>query len=288
MSYRVHTYLDTYTIYELIESSTASKVSICPERGGIMLSYEANGHEFLYLDKETFYPPTANIRGGNPILFPICGQLPDERYEWEGTTYRMKNHGFARMMPWEVVSTNDDGQASLTLKLGSTPETKEAYPFDFELTFTYILKDGALTIKQEYRNLSERDMPMYAGFHPYFAADDKNLAYDTDAPSYLDCSVNEQRPFAGRLDLTDQDQSFVLIGANKPEIAIEPSAGHRIRMTYGEEFGYVYLWSVPGKPFVCVEPWMAKTDEFNRKAELTLIRPNESLHTELTFHGSSK
>jgi len=284
MSYSVNTYTDTYTVYELIEASTSSKVRICPERGGIVIGYEAYGNEYFYLDKETFEHPTTNIRGGNPILFPICGQLPNEQYKWEGTAYKMKNHGFARTMPWEVVAVSEEGQASLTLKLKSTPETRKSYPFDFELTFTYILKEASLCIEQEYRNLTERDMPMYPGFHPYFAVENKNLAYATDALLYLDCNDQTEKAFTGRIDLTDAEQSFVLIGAKQREIAIEPYPGHQIRMTYGNEFGYVYLWSVPGKPFVCVEPWMAQSNEFNRKAELTRVRPNESLKTELTFH----
>lgn len=288
MNYRVQTYSDTFTIYELIEPSTSSRVRICPERGGIVIGYEAYGHEYMYLDKETFYNPSANIRGGNPILFPICGQLPNERYEWEGSVYRMQNHGFARNMPWEVAGINEEGQASLTIKLGSTPETLEAYPFAFELTFSYILKDASLRIEQQYRNLSDRNMPMYAGFHPYFAADDKNLAYETDAERYVDYGDQTEKPFTGRLDLTDAAQSFVLIGAKRHEIALDPSAGRRIQMSYGPEFPYVYLWSVPGKPFVCVEPWMARANAFNRQEQVKLVRPNESLYTMLILSGSNK
>ena len=42
-------------------------------------------------------------------------------------------------------------------------------------------------------------------------------------------------------------------------------------MEYSEEFKYVYLWTEKGQDFICVEPWMAMTDELNRKEELYLL-----------------
>nr|WP_106784375.1 hypothetical protein [Lysinibacillus timonensis] len=34
---------------------------------------------------------------------------------------------------------------------------------------TYILENGKLTISQKYKNIGEKPMPFYAGFHLYFA-----------------------------------------------------------------------------------------------------------------------
>ena len=76
-----------------------------PERGGIIIGYGVEGTELLYLNNETFQDEEANVRGGIPILFPISGQLENGEYEWEGISYTMKNHGFARNMPWEVIET---------------------------------------------------------------------------------------------------------------------------------------------------------------------------------------
>ncbi|WP_199620434.1 aldose epimerase family protein [Paenibacillus alkalitolerans] len=281
-NYSVTTYTDNYMIYELAEEHTSSRVCICPERGGIVTSHIAGGKELLYMDKQTFYDPQANIRGGIPVLFPICGQLADGSYEWQGRKYSMKNHGVARISPWEAIGTKQHGEASVTLKLGSDEASREQFPFDFELVFTYTLKNSALHILQEYRNLSDTDMPMYAGFHPYFAADSKNISYETDARLYYDYNDNEQKPFTGSLDLSEMVESAALLGAENREISFRPSSDRVIRMKYSEHFKYVVLWSVPGKPFVCVEPWMALTSELNRKQELVLVKPNETLRAELS------
>src|SRR5690606_18562905 len=148
---------------------------------------------------------SAIIRGGNPILFPISGQLVNGEYEWNGRTFRMNNHGVARDMAWQVIDHVEGGQAesvdgggaSVTLRVSSTPETLRSFPYEFELMFTYTLQEGILTIQQEYRNHSAADMPMYAGFHPYFQCDSLKIEYETEAESMVDNRDGQARPFTG-------------------------------------------------------------------------------------------
>lgn len=279
--YGITTFQDHYEILELIDHDTDSRVRICPERGGIAIGCQLNGRELLYLDKSTFYDPEANIRGGIPVLFPICGQLRGGEYEWEGVTYRMKNHGVARVHPWEVEATGTDGSAWATLTLRSTPETLLSYPFEFELRFTYRLKAGVLSIEQQYRNLSDRTMPMVAGFHPYFAAEGKNLRYDTDATRYLDYNDGVVKIFEGMMDLNGMKESAALTGAAKPEIAFPLSTDANVRLTYSESFRYVVLWSVKDKPFVCVEPWTALNEALNDNEGVLGIEPGTAFVADL-------
>ncbi|WP_336790555.1 aldose epimerase family protein [Paenibacillus sp. MMO-177] len=282
--FQVNSYTDTFKIYELIEESTSSRIRVCPERGGIVIGCQLNGLEVFYLDKATFEHPTANIRGGNPILFPICGQLENKTYTWNGKSYEMANHGVARTSAWEVAGTNTDGEASITIVLRSNEETKQSYPFDFEVSFTYALLNGELHIRQQYRNLTEGEaMPFYAGFHPYFNADSKKLPYETDATTYLDYNDMVEKPYTGELDLDGMVESVTLLGAKKREIAFPVSGGARVRMTYDDIFKYVQVWSVQDKPFVCVEPWMAMTGELNRQEELVMLESGETLNANLTI-----
>ncbi|MBW8349757.1 aldose epimerase [Bacillus sp. IITD106] len=275
---------EQYTIYHLKDTETNSWLKVAPERGGIIAAFGVQGVETLFLNKKTFYDEEANVRGGIPILFPISGQLHNGEYEWEGTVYKMKNHGFARNLPWEVIDTNTEGQASITIRLTSNEETKSAYPFEFEVIFTYILKDNQLQILQEYVNKSETAMPIYAGFHPYFKTANKNLDYETDAKTYRDDNDDEVKSVADGLDLTGKKESFVLLDAEKKEIAFTlPEIDKKVTMEYGEVFKYVYLWTEQDQDFMCVEPWMAQTDEMNRKEELFSIEKGESLKTHLTI-----
>ncbi|MBJ6360996.1 aldose epimerase [Paenibacillus sp. GCM10012307] len=276
-NYAVHKLDHTFTIYQLTEADTDSSVSICPDRGAIATQLRLRGKELFYLDKATFMDPVSNIRGGNPILFPISGQLTDGQYEWEGHTYSMKNHGVARTNHWEVVSFGTDGAASLTVRLHSDASTLASYPFEFELEFTYILQGGKLRLEQQYRNLSGKPMPVYAGFHPYFATANKELVYETDATVYLDYNDGEIKQIDHAIDLSGKVESLTLLDARKPQISFSLAEDTRIKLSYSDVFKYVVLWSVEGKPFVCVEPWMAKTHELNRKEELPFIEAGSTL-----------
>ena len=50
-------------------------IKFCPERGGVITNWVSDGNEILYFDEKRFMDKTKSIRGGIPILFPICGNL---------------------------------------------------------------------------------------------------------------------------------------------------------------------------------------------------------------------
>ncbi|MBW7476040.1 aldose epimerase [Paenibacillus oenotherae] len=281
--YEVAKYESAYTFYTLKEERTNSSVTICPQRGGIATSCLLNGVELFYMEEDTLLDPAANIRGGNPVLFPISGQLENGRYEWESKSYTMRNHGVARNRPWEVVSTSEKDEAAVTLRLRSDDSTRLEYPFDFELLFTYALKDGVLHIRQLYRNLSNRSMPLYAGFHPYFRTNSKQLVYATDATRYLDYNDHTVKAIDGPLSIEGLKESVALLDAQQPTIAFPAPDSGTIWMKYSDLFKYVVLWQVDGKPFVCVEPWMALNAELNRKDELPMIGAEETLEASLSI-----
>lgn len=77
-------------------SNGESFAIIVPERGGIVTEFKVGDKRILYLDEETLEDLEKNVRGGIPILFPQAGSLS------ETSKYPLKQHGFARNMPWEV------------------------------------------------------------------------------------------------------------------------------------------------------------------------------------------
>ena len=137
----------------------------------------------------------------------------------------MRNHGVARTEAWEIVDTTDEQEASVTLRLRSNERTMEQFPFRFELLFTYTLRNGELIISQKYTNLSESPMPMYPGFHPYFASDFKEIAYKTDATRYLDYNDMEEKAYTGSLDLEGMKESAALLN---PRELKSPSSWDRV------------------------------------------------------------
>jgi galactose mutarotase-like enzyme len=278
--------LGNYQIVELADSASNSWIKVAPERGGIVISLGLMGEELLFLNEETFLNEEANVRGGIPILFPICGQLQNGEYELDGQVYRMKNHGVARNHPWRVVNTSTEGQLSITIALDSNEETRESYPFDFQLVFTYVLEKNRLSIQQEYINKSTTQMPMYAGFHPYFETSVKKFNFETDAQSYQDYNDMKIKKYDGVVDLTHKKESFTLLESKVSKVAFDlPEKQRRVSIDYDSIFRYVVLWSEEGQNFICVEPWMAKTNELNENNEVVYVQPGESLKTVMSITG---
>src|SRR5580658_1288833 len=87
----------------LEDEATGSVVSLAPTRGGMATRFSVGGAPILFLDEGTLADPTKSVRGGIPVLFPIAGKLADDRYEVDGRAFSMKQHGFARNLPWTVV-----------------------------------------------------------------------------------------------------------------------------------------------------------------------------------------
>ena len=274
-----------YKMYELIDRERGSYVKIVPERGGIIKGFGMDGQEILYLDEDTFYDSSKNVRGGIPILFPICGPLENKKYENNGVMYNMANHGLARIYPWKVVQIDIKDKACIKIEFNSSAITRKSYPFDFKVVYTYTLKGNMLTLDQEYINNSEVAMPMYAGFHPYFKISDKSkLNYEIDASKYLDFEDQLVKSYKGRLDMTNEQESKIFLDAKNHQVAFYDECFKRkISMQYSREFKYVVLWSVIDKDFICVEPWMAKPDAMNTQEDLYYIKPHDRYKAYLTI-----
>lgn len=83
---------------------------------------KATDTEYLWNADAKFWKRTA------PVLFPFVGSLKNKEYHYEGKTYSMGQHGFARDMEF-AVDVQMATEAWFSLR--SNEETKEKYPFEF-------------------------------------------------------------------------------------------------------------------------------------------------------------
>jgi len=276
-----------YKTYILSNFETATQVEVVPERGGIITSWCSNGKDILYLDQERFKSPELSVRGGIPILFPLCGNLPDDQYSVDGKTYKIKQHGFARELPWTVSDQNTDdlAGASLTILLSSNEETKRVYPFDFNLTFTYTLQGNTLQISQEFQNNSAVAMPFSAGFHPYFLCGDKNqLEVAIPSSKYQDNKTKETHTFSGNFDFNQDEIDFAFGNLqNNRTSVVDKDRRLKVTIDYDNSTSWIVFWTVKGKDFYCLEPWTATRNAFNTEKNLTILQPGHTHKINLGF-----
>lgn len=265
-------------------SNQDTQVQIAPERGAIVTSLKVHGHELLFLNQATFDDPLANVRGGIPVLFPICGPLAGPDYEWQGQRYAMKQHGFARNLAWPVLEHSGD---KLVLELVDTPETLAQYPFPFAYRLTFRALVDGLAIDQTVENRGAQAMPFQLGFHPYFLAPDKPaLRWRLPVSRYQDHKSEAGGPFQGFDFGADEiDWAFPEPGARRASFA-DPGRGLEVSLSYEEPYRTLVFWTLKDQPFVCLEPWTSGRLAFP-EGPVERLAPGERLETGVTVTASA-
>ncbi|MBI4852316.1 MAG: aldose epimerase [Acidobacteria bacterium] len=278
---------DHFQIHTL-KDDKGNLLEIVPERGAIISRFEIAGQEIFYLDRETLNDSSKNVRGGNPVLFPICGPLKGGNCEINGNTYSMKQHGFARNLAWEVVAAQvEEHQASISLELKTSDITLAQYPFEFLVRLTYKITSNALIIEQRYQNLSKEKMPFYAGFHPYFTASEKSaVQLYVQADEYDNFLTGKNESVKKVINF---DEAPEVNGAfhNVKESRVKFSnfgLGKAIEITFEPPYRHVVIWGLKDKPFICVEPWMGLNNSLNTGESVVYLDAGSSLETLVAFN----
>jgi galactose mutarotase-like enzyme len=279
---------EDYLTYILKDLESHSRLEIVPKKGGIVTNWIIQGQKILYLDQERFKNPQLSVRGGIPILFPICGNLPDNIFYYQDKQYILKQHGFARDLPWEVISQSTDTSANLVLSLKSNTETLKVYPFEFELKFTYKLKGNKLIIEQSYENKSSEKMPFSSGFHPYFYCGDKSkLKLEIPAVEYCTKSGNKTYPFNGKLDYSVEEIDIAFTKINKNQASfIDGKRNLKVNISYSDLFSTLVFWTLKDKDFICLEPWSSPRNSINTGEQLNYLSPQEIYEAKIIIEVS--
>ncbi|NJN91228.1 MAG: aldose epimerase [Leptolyngbyaceae cyanobacterium SL_5_14] len=270
-----------YKTYILSDQTAQSRLEVVPERGGIITSWQVRGREMLYLDTERFANPELTVRGGIPILFPICGNLPDNTYTYQGQSYTLKQHGFARDLPWDVTDRVTQNMVSITLVLNSNDQTRAVYPFDFQLIFTYRLQGNSLEIHQRYVNHSVEAMPFSTGLHPYFQVSNKTqLQFEIPSSQFQNQRDKSVQSFSGQFDfeLDEIDASFRDLSSQSAAVT-DLEQQTRLKLDYEPHYSMLVFWTVKGKDFYCLEPWSAPRNALNTGDRLIHLASGETLET---------
>ena len=227
----------------------------------------------------------------SPVLFPNVGKTYKNRVLINGTQYPTSQHGFARDNVFTCIEAANE-KASFMFR--SSEETKEVYPFDFELHINYKLNKKELTVEWQVKNCGDETMYFTIGGHPAFRfakPEETKADYVLKVPGkekleyvLIDISCGcanvdevhtlqlseETYPLSDELFAKDAlvvdngqiEEAWLCHKDGTPYVGVR-SAGFP---NYG-------IWSVEGAPFVCLEPWMGRCDNVGFNAELS-EKPN--------------
>ena len=229
----------------------------------------------------------------NPILFPYTGPLKDGHYEYNGKTYELGQHGFARRAVFEFDDIQED---RVTLSLTYNEETMKVYPFRFRITVNYRLEGYKIINSYTISNLDECDLPFSLGFHPAFncplTEEGKYEDYRIEFEVHEDLHHKEK-------DLTEGDSFDLehnLVSGSffyddhqlKSRWSQLTDGKHTIRVG-NEGFATLGFWrKTDTTPFMCIEPWFPDSDlkkkAFFRDDKLNdLLPPGEEFKCQYYF-----
>ena len=246
------------------------KLSVTIDAHGAELSSiydKENDRELIWQADPAFWNRHA------PVLFPNVGKYYG---------------GFARDTEFEQIAAGED---FVTYRLCADEESKKKYPFDFVLEITHRLENNRLSVEWNVKNVDDKEMYFTIGGHPAFNV---NILPDTDFEDYslvfkegietlsyilIDAENGTaltdkthkleltNSKYALKKDMFDKDALIfdngqiewvgLALPNGKPYIALE-----------SKNFPNFGIWSKPGAPYVCLEPWCGRCDNKGFQGEV--------------------
>jgi len=222
----------------------------------------------------------------SPVLFPVIGALKDNTYLYEGRSYHLNRHGFAREMNFLPVGQLAD---ELVLLLKHTSDTLKVYPFEFDLKLKYRLDGKTLKVTYEVSNTGSKRMWFSVGGHPAFKL--PLFKGDAYAEYYLEFEETETAgkwpieaggllagapvPFLNNTRVLRLNKGLfakdavVLKELKSRKLALRSDRTQKGFDFNWEGFPYLGIWATPGADFVCIEPWCGVADTTGPVQDIT-------------------
>jgi galactose mutarotase-like enzyme len=258
-------------------STVAARFAV---RGAELVSLEWRGAQRLWQRDPAWWDACA------PLLFPVIGRSKGGAVSIAGTSYPMPPHGFFRERDCTLVA--HDAQSAI-FEQKDDAQTRQYYPFAFTLRVEVRVEATGLAMSAVIRNDSDETMPYCFGYHPGFV-------WPTEPPlrSRYVCLFEQAETAAIR-------RAAIATGLLKPQSFATPVVGRRLapddsmfaggalhfetvasrRVWFGPEGAegievrfpdspQLGIWTKPGAPFLCIEPWqgLAEAETSDGRLEL--------------------
>jgi glucose-6-phosphate 1-epimerase len=145
----------------LTVSNKYADADICLYGGHVTSFKPRNSMEILWMSPDSSFEVGKPIRGGIPICFPWFGP--------HKTDQEMPQHGFARLMYWDVLETATlpSGETMIRLQLCSSEETKTYWSHDFCAELNMVV-GTTLKVALKVTNTSKVPFEYTCALHSYF------------------------------------------------------------------------------------------------------------------------
>ncbi len=242
------------------------------------LKLKENGKEYIWQGNPDIW------YGQAPVLFPIIGQVIDDKFRYNGVEYTMPKHGLARKLPFAV---KECAGAKAVFSLESDENTLKSYPFEFELLVAFELCGKSLVNTMTVINKTKGEMYFSIGAHPGFNCNIGDVI-EFELPETLETEridsenliipekfpvIENSREIEITKDIFSKD-ALILSGIKSKKLRIKGE--NEIEFTFGN-CPFLGIWAKPGAPYVCLEPWYGVNDGREVKNDISEKRGIERL-----------
>ena len=260
-------------------TSATARVEIAAH-GAELTSFQLAGLEYIWPADPAYWGRHA------PVLFPVVGRLPDDAFLHNGRSYHLGQHGFARDREFAVLR---ESAQEAVFELRDDEASRAVFPFAFELTITYTLRENTLLVRWDVRNPNPAHPLLFSiGGHPAFrcpllpgeAFEDYFLAFDHPVTLHRQLLHGGLRTGEMAPVVADQaelplsyalfvDDALVFAHYDFTALTLRSRRSARFVRVRFDGFPYLGLWTKgPGAGFVCVEPWQGVASLVGSPAEL--------------------
>ncbi len=248
------------------------------------LKLKENGKEYIWQGNPDIW------YGQAPVLFPIIGQVIDDKFRYNGVEYTMPKHGLARKLLFRV---KECAGAKAVFSLESDENTLKSYPFEFELLVAFELCDKSLVNTMTVINKTKGEMYFSIGAHPGFNCNIGDVI-EFELPETLETEridsdnliipekfpvIENSREIEITKDIFSKD-ALILSGIKSKKLRIKGE--NEIEFTFGD-CPFLGIWAKPGAPYVCLEPWYGVNDGREVKNDISEKRGIQHLNDGESF-----
>ena len=246
---------------------------IAPNNGGMLAQLSIDGIDVLMLD-EVAIEATPMCAGGSPVLFPFPSKTKGDTYTLDGRDYHMPMHGLVKNGVFAVKRQTED--TVLLWCKGSDTEREVSYRFDYLLELEYKVAGKSLFATAYVTNHSDRPLPHYLGWHPYFKATDRAaLKLEHSMTSHYNHIDGRDEPTIAGLDLSKPWDNVFHTPLNKEFTLCNKADGYQLRCVLDDAHNVLVVYT-GAEGAVCLEPWCGLPNSINTGRFVRTVQPGET------------
>jgi len=227
--------------------------------------------------------PDSELPAANFHMIPYSNRIRDGKFSFDDHTVSLDEgehhaiHGALRKLPWQTVAQTT---TTLVCQYETSDQQKGNWPWPMKAVIRYLLDDTILHSRIDITNTGTTDMPVGAGWHPYFVRTIQGAGPTLTLPvggvfpdANGDClpdgaavalpdEIDFRQP--RRLD-ANQFIDCCLAGLAGDVVISWPHADIELTMQASENCRYLVLFN-PQAPYFAVEPVTNANDGFNLQA----------------------